>query len=130
MKVTEVVDAAEHIHAVLQGLAMAGEVAGPPKETGQALAEGGLEPFNIGRVDHPATLGGFQQAIDHCLFALQSRQSLLEITLIQSVISESQESHQVLDQVRYGSPYRYDDPLFYHFLSRFELYTTCCVYTG
>src|SRR5512147_1169813 len=56
VKVTEVIDATENIHALLQGGTLASEMAGTPAKASQALAESGIQPFNVGSIDHATAL--------------------------------------------------------------------------
>ena len=56
MEVTEIVDAAEDIHAVLQSGVLASEMPSTAKQASQALAEGGIEPFDVGSIDDTASL--------------------------------------------------------------------------
>src|SRR5713226_6931380 len=48
----EVVDRADQIHPVVKRSGATGQGSTPAGERSQALAEGGIEPFNVGGVDH------------------------------------------------------------------------------
>jgi len=65
VEVTEIVDAAEDIHAVLQGGAVASQVTGPTEQASQTLAEGGIEPFDVGSIYYAASLCCLEQLLDH-----------------------------------------------------------------
>ena len=56
VEVTEIVDAAEDIHAVLQGGAVASQVTGATEQASQTLAEGGIEPLDVGSIDCATSL--------------------------------------------------------------------------
>ncbi len=60
MMVTEVIDAADQAHAGLQRVGLARQRAGAATQTGQTLAEGGIEPFNESGVELAAALGGLE----------------------------------------------------------------------
>ncbi len=51
----KVVDCADQVHPVLQRAALAGQRPPAARQRGQALAEGGVEPFNVGGVEHAGT---------------------------------------------------------------------------
>src|SRR3990172_12349313 len=68
--ITEVVKTPDHDQAGQQSLRLLGQVAGAPGEPGQTLAKGGIEPLDIGRVDHTSSLGEPQKALDHLAAAL------------------------------------------------------------
>ena len=51
----KVVDCADQIHPVFQRAALAGQRPPAARQRGQALAEGGVEPFNVGGVEHAGT---------------------------------------------------------------------------
>ena len=55
MRRAKVVDCADQIHPVFQRAALAGERPPAARQRGQALAEGGVEPFNVGGVEHAGT---------------------------------------------------------------------------
>ena len=56
MVVTEIVEGTHDIYGGSQGLALLSQGACASSEPGEALAEGGVEPFNEGGVDDPAFL--------------------------------------------------------------------------
>ena len=51
----KVVDYTDQVHPVRQRTALAGERPPAAPQRGQALAEGGVEPFNVGSVEHAGT---------------------------------------------------------------------------
>ncbi len=56
VKVTEVIDAAEEVHAVLQCGALASEMTSATEQASQTLAESGIQPFNVSGIDHATSL--------------------------------------------------------------------------
>ena len=70
MVVTEVVKASDREHTGYQGLALLSEMARTPRQPGQTLPEGGIEPFDVSGVDDPAARGLFQQPGDHAFTPL------------------------------------------------------------
>ena len=61
----KVVDCTDQGHPVLQRAALAGQRPTAARQRGESLAEGGVEPFNVGGVDHAGTaLRAAAQLID------------------------------------------------------------------
>jgi hypothetical protein len=58
---TKVIDTADNKHPRLQGLWLTGQVAAAASQPSQALAKGGIEPFNEGRVNLATPLAAVQQ---------------------------------------------------------------------
>jgi hypothetical protein len=69
---TEVVDATDQIHVRLQGFDLPSQSATTPHQTGQALAEGGVEPFNEGGVDGARSPAGDNQTLNQFSAALNN----------------------------------------------------------
>lgn len=63
---TEIVDAADDIHACDNRLGLAGQMAGATGQVRQALAECAIQPFDKGRVDDVAPQALGQQAVNQC----------------------------------------------------------------
>ena len=72
MLITEVVEAANNIHACGQGGLFLDQVPGAPGETSQTLAESRIQPLNVGRIDDPAALGGVEQPCHQGFTALHN----------------------------------------------------------
>jgi len=64
MEVAKVVDTAQDPHTSTQGGILLRQGARATRQRSQALAKGGIEPFNKGGVDHPTALGPAQQLLD------------------------------------------------------------------
>ncbi len=60
MVIAEVIHASDDKHASHEGLGLLSKMASTASQPGQALPEGSIEPFDIGRVDHATILGGVQ----------------------------------------------------------------------
>jgi hypothetical protein len=56
MVVTEVVQAANDEHPSHQGFGLLSQMTSATGQPGQALPESGIEPFDVGGVDHAAML--------------------------------------------------------------------------
>ncbi len=56
VEITEIVNAAENIHAVLQRGALASQMTSTAEQASQTLAESGIEPFDVGGIDDTASL--------------------------------------------------------------------------
>src|SRR5262249_56305650 len=52
VRCAKVVDCPEQVHPVLQRAALASQGPIAARQRGQTLAEGGVEPFNVGGIDH------------------------------------------------------------------------------
>lgn len=68
----KVVETANDIHAGLQGFRLLGQGTSAPGQGGQTLAEGGIEPFDIGGVNATQTLAGLDQLLYHLPAALHN----------------------------------------------------------
>ena len=60
VKVTEVVEATDDIHASRQGRLLLSRTAVTPGKASQALTEGRIEPLDVGGIDYTATLRDLQ----------------------------------------------------------------------
>lgn len=56
MVVTEVVEAADNIHAGSEGVDLPGKAASAPGQMSQSLAEGSVEPLDVGGIDDTTAL--------------------------------------------------------------------------
>ena len=62
----EVIDGADQVHPVVQGGGASCQGTSLTRERGQPLAEGGIEAFNIGSVDHTVALREASELLDLC----------------------------------------------------------------
>ncbi len=81
MVVTKVVDTAKDLYAGSQGGILLGQSAGAAGERRQALAKGGIEPFNKGGIDDPTALGQAQQVFNQVRCALHNAALNLQMFL-------------------------------------------------
>ena len=65
VEITEIVDAAEDVHAVLQSGTLASQMTGTAEQASETLAEGGIEPFDVGGINDTASLCGLEELFDH-----------------------------------------------------------------
>ncbi len=65
MIVTEIVETADDKHARGEGLGLLRQMASAAREAAQPLAERGVQPLDIGSVDHAAALGGIDELCNH-----------------------------------------------------------------
>ena len=61
MLITEVVEAADNIHACGQGGFLLDQATGAAGQTSQTLAEGGIQAFDVSRIDDATALRGVEQ---------------------------------------------------------------------
>ena len=69
---TEIVNTTNQEHADFQCLGLTSQAAGTPCQASQRLAKGGIEAFNEGSIDLPATLGGCQTGLYPLAIALHN----------------------------------------------------------
>jgi hypothetical protein len=72
MRRAEVVDAANQVHALLKKIRSASQGSAAPRQTGQALAKGGIEPFDVGSVETTITLAALEHPPNHGFTALDN----------------------------------------------------------
>jgi hypothetical protein len=72
MEIAEIVATAYEVHASRQSFGAASQSARAANQMVQALAEGGVEPLDKGRVDHAFPLRSFDQALHHFFAALHN----------------------------------------------------------
>jgi hypothetical protein len=72
MKITEIVKGSHDKHTGVQQFGLMSQTARATGEPSQALAEGGIEPFNEGGVNHAAALTGVQQTVNQSLRPLHN----------------------------------------------------------
>src|SRR5512139_1814005 len=60
VEIAKVIDAAKDVHAVLQSGTLASQMTGTTEQASEALAEGGIEPFDVGGIDYAAALCGLE----------------------------------------------------------------------
>src|SRR5512146_2084779 len=61
---TEIVNRSDEIHTHLKRLGLAQETAPASNQTSEASTKSGVQPLNVGCVDHAVTLSSLHQAID------------------------------------------------------------------
>jgi len=81
MRVTEVVQAADDIHAGFQGFGFAHQGAGFASQAIETLAKGGVEPFDESGIDRTVSLGLVDQALYHLLSALNDAPGNVQLTV-------------------------------------------------
>ena len=66
----KMIDCTNKIHAVLQRQRTARQRATAACQRGQALTECGVQPLNVGRIDHPLSLRAAPQCLHACRRAI------------------------------------------------------------
>ena len=81
VRITEIVKTADDVHACFQSFRFANQAAGSAGQTMEALAKGGIEPFDERGIDHSLFLGLVDQPFDHLLSALDNAAGDRELAL-------------------------------------------------
>ncbi len=68
----KVIDRADQLQALFQGGGQTGRGATPARQRGQALAEGGVEPFNERRIESAGVVGASKQHLNLSLRSLEN----------------------------------------------------------
>src|SRR5207247_9431752 len=85
----KVVDTANQIHAGLQGLQLMSGIPTAAGQSGQALAEGGIQPLNKGGIEHTSPFRECQELLGSFERSLCHASSDLDNTLVLSVFDNS-----------------------------------------
>src|SRR5262245_54553287 len=72
MGCAEVIDCADHEHALVQRHSMAGQRTAPARQRCEAFSERRVQSLNVRGVDHPAALRATAQCLDACWRALNN----------------------------------------------------------
>src|SRR3989304_4841275 len=72
MRMTEIVQAANDIHADFQGLDFASQGASAPDKAIETLPKGGVETFDESGIDHASALRVLDEGLDHRFTAMHN----------------------------------------------------------